>query len=267
MTAGTLVDSDILARVNRGQLIVDGFKKEGVRQACYELRASSTYYELAHPERPREATDGTGILLKPQQMMVFITEEKLELDASTLGRVLTKGQLFSLGLVPVNTYADPGFAGRLGIVMINASNDYLDIPVGTPIAKIEFVDLGRSVDKPYQGQHGYETQIWPIRSAFKLTPEQIKADPRIGTVPEEVEDSYGKNVGAVVKRVFAYERRILLWSVTFFIIMIGILALNVVREDRLNLWVSLAIGLVTNLIFLSLTLAATSVRIKSKSRS
>jgi hypothetical protein len=95
----------------------------------------------------------------------------------------------------------------------------------------------------------------------------MKVDPRIGTVPEEVEQSYGKNVGAVMKRVFDYERRILVWSVIFFITMIGILALNVVREDRLNLWVSLAIGLVTNLIFLSLTLAATSVRRKSKSLS
>lgn len=266
MTASTLVDSEIIERVGRGQLIVEGFEEAGVRQACYELRASTTFYDLASPDRPEVAPPGSSILLKPQQMLVFITEERLELDASTLGRVLSKGQLFSLGLVPVNTYADPGFTGRLGIVMINASNNYLQIPVGTPIAKIEFVDLGKNVAKPYRGQHGYETKIWPIQHSFILTEAEIRSDPRIGTVPDEVEQSYGSNVGMVVRRVFAYERRLIVWSVIFFAILLGVLALNFAREDRVDLWVSVGVGLVTNVIFLWLTLAATNTRRKKSTQ-
>jgi dCTP deaminase len=263
MVYGTLTDREIIDHANRGELISAEFDPNRVRQACYELRASSTYYDLANPDRPRTIGEDEYILLKPKQMLVLITMESIALNASTLGRVLSKGQLFSLGLIPVNTYADPGFTGRLGIVMINASNDYLSIPKATPIAKIEFVALDQPVERPYSGQHGYETEIWPIQTKFKLTGEEIRRDERIGSVVEEVERSYGPGLGSVIKRVFAYERKILLWSAIYFALLIGIIALNFQQEDRLNLWVSVGLGVVTNLVFLTLTLAATNVSWRS----
>jgi dCTP deaminase len=170
--------------------------------------------------------------------------------------------MFSLGLVPVNTYADPGFKGRLGIVMINASNDYLAVPALTPIAKIEFVQLEQAVDKPYSGQHGYETEIWPIPSKFKLTAAEIAADPRINGTVEEVERAYGRDFGTVVRRVFRYERRILLGAGVYFLVLIGVLGLSVVREDRLNVWLSVGLGVIGNAIFVLITWLATSVRRK-----
>lgn len=260
MVYGTLTDREIIDRANEGELISEEFDVSRVRQACYELRASSTYYDLATPDRPQTIDMNESILLKPKQMLVLITMESLRLDSSMLGRVLSKGQLFSLGLIPVNTYADPGFTGRLGIVMINASNDYLAIPIGTPIAKIEFVALDKPVERPYSGQHGYETEIWPIQTKFKLTAEEIRRDKRIGSIVEEVERSYGPGLGSVIKRVFAYERKILLWSAIYFALLIGIIALNFQQEQRLGLWVSAGLGVVANVFFLTLTLAATSIK-------
>ena len=64
--------------------------------------------------------------------------ERISLPDRLLGRVLAKGQLFSIGILPVCTYADPGFDGRLGITLFNFSRHYISIKPGQPIAKIEF---------------------------------------------------------------------------------------------------------------------------------
>lgn len=257
---GTLVDEEIRERASRGELIERGFDPDRIKQACYELRASRTYYDLGEPERAITVAEGEGILLKPKQILVFITEESLRLSDSVLGRVLSKGQMFSLGLVPVNTYADPGFEGRLGIVMINASNDYLSIPPLTPIAKIEFVQLPRKVDRPYHGQHGFETEIWPIPTKFKLTREQIRADPRIGSPVDEVAREYGPDFGTIARRVLGYERKLLIASIVYFFVLIGVLALSSLWQDRLNIWLSVSLGVLGNLIFTFLTLFATNTR-------
>jgi dCTP deaminase len=255
----TFTDEEILNCIHENRLITDGFDVDRVKQACYELRASHIYYDLndAHTRKEVEG-DGT-ILLRPKQMVVFITMETLDLPSHVLGRVLSKGQLFSLGLVPVNTYADPGFQGKLGIVMINASNEYIAIPPETPIAKIEFVNLGRAVDRPYSGQHGYETEIWPIQTKFKLTAEQIKMDPRIGDPLTELRRSYGPDFGRVIDKVFGYGRTLMIVASVYFFVMLGVIALNFSLADRLNIWVTVGIGAASSLAFAGVTWIGTSL--------
>jgi dCTP deaminase len=126
--------------------------------------------------------------------------ESLELPADMLGRVLLKGKLFSLGLMPVNTYADPGFFGRLGIVLFNASNNYLRVRPGDPIAKIEFCRLARPVQRPYRGQHGYRSEIWPLTEHMILSEPEIQSDQRIGDTVEELTRAYGQDLGTVLTK-------------------------------------------------------------------
>ena len=258
--SGTLTDTEIIELAERGSLIRSGFDKSHVKQACYELSASDTYYDLASPDRPRKVSLGEKILLKPKQILVFITGEELDLPPDVLGRVLSKGQLFSLGIVPVNTYADPGFGGQMGIVLINASNDYLAIPVGTTIAKIEFVRLRRPVSRPYQGQHGYQTSIWPIKHELKLTPEEIRNDPRIADVSTELGRADGPDFALLLQRVFHYERWLLIGAAIYFLLLIGIISLAFGREERLGIATSVLLGIVSNLGFLVLTFAATNLK-------
>ena len=79
-------------------------------------------------------------------------------------------------LLPVNTYADPGFQGNLGIILHNNSINYLKIKEDELIAKIEFSALQHPVQKRYNGQHGYKTKIWPIPVEYSLTNDEIKSD-------------------------------------------------------------------------------------------
>src|SRR5262249_54131888 len=132
-----------------------------LKQACYELRASDTFWNIqAQPSERLIQPDGH--VLGPKEAIVAIVQEAVSLRDAVLGRLLTKGQLFAVRVLPVNTYAAPGFHGRLGITLWNAYNNDLIIRPGAAIAKIEFVRLPRNAQRPYAGQHGYETQIWPV---------------------------------------------------------------------------------------------------------
>lgn len=229
--SGTLTDAEIIENVRSGILITENFDEKKVKQACYELRASNIYYDVYNRSRRFELDRGEYILIKPKQCLVIITLESLKLPYNFLGRILTKGKLFSIGISAVNTYADPGFEGRLGIVLINLSNSYIKIYPDQPIAKIEFSKLSSNVDKPYKGQHGYETEVWPIMTDMQLTEEEIKRDKRIKSNVEEIADSYGENLARYIRRVFVYEKNLMIFS----LLALGIILLSFLFVDMVKL--------------------------------
>lgn len=256
---GTLSDDDIIYYCRKGQLITEEYCKKNVKQACYELRASNIYYDLVSCNKKITLSEGEYILVKPKQMLVIITMETIELPSDILGRILTKGKLFSIGLLPVNTYADPGFIGQLGIVFSNLSNDFIKIYPGEAIAKIEFSKLENPVSRPYSGQHGYQTKIWPIPNDMVLTEEEKKKDKRIKSIDEEIELSYGKGLGQVIGRVYKFERYLILSAISYFLfslILIAVLA----GEHVLSPVFSVIVGVVSNITFQLLVYFSTKLR-------
>jgi len=253
---GTLSDTDIQSMCSQGILIEENFDPKRIKQACYELRCGDVYYDLSPASKRYVVAEGDNILLKPKQTLVVITLESLRLPPDILGRILTKGVLFSIGVLPVNTYADPGFSGRLGIVLHNLSNSYLKITPGDPIAKIEFSRLELPVSRPYEGQHGYHTEIWPIRTDMILDQNEIKLDHRINPPHEELERAYGPDLAQVIKRVFGYERKLLIFASIYFLLMlilIGVMS----GTNWINTTIAVIIGvgsnIITNIIFLIVT--------------
>ncbi|WCB46972.1 dCTP deaminase domain-containing protein [Nitratidesulfovibrio vulgaris] len=247
---GTLTDSEIIGYCEQHELIVEGYSRDRVKQACYELCASNTYYDIYNNSRRISLESGQYILIKPKQCVVIITEERLELPNDILGRILTKGKLFSIGISAVNTYADPGFQGKIGIVLINLSNSYIKIQQQQAIAKIEFSKLERPVTRPYSGQHGYETEIWPVPIDMILTNEEIQNDNRIYNELEELKMTHGETLAGYMKTVFAYERYLLSFSfASAAVIFLCILYLYSTKVDVLFLdqLISIIIGLATSI--------------------
>ncbi|MEK4051606.1 MULTISPECIES: dCTP deaminase domain-containing protein [Bacillus] len=245
---GTLNDQDIIDFCNDGKLITENFSLKNVKQACYELTASNIYYDISNAHQKHTLKENEYILIKPKQIVVILTAESLYLPNDMLGRILTKGKLFSVGLLPVNTYADPGFQGKLGIVFSNISNNYLKITQGDAIAKIEFNKLEMAVSRPYSGQHGFETGVWPVLTEYILNSEEIKSDKRIQNTSTEIELSYGKKFTSVIKRIEQYERRFLLATILYLIItlvLIGVFS----GTEWLNTIATVAIGLGVNIIY------------------
>jgi dCTP deaminase len=258
---GTLSDREIKELAGAGALITGGFDPQFVQQACYELRASTVFYQPDEGGRRHEVQAEGDILIKPKQLMVIITMETLDLPADVLGRVLLKGKMFSIGLIPVNTYADPGFSGRLGIVLFNAGNNYLRIRPGDPIAKLELSRLAEPVSRPYRGQHGYQTGIWPLVSDMVVTPKEAARDPRVGPPVDELTRAYGHDMGQVITRIYRFERRLLLSGFAYMLFSVLLIAVTQTsRARQLSIVGAVFLGVVSNLVTSVLTIAATRLR-------
>lgn len=268
---GVLADHQILAEGRRGRLIVDSFSESQVKQTCYELRAGSTYYDFSNGgERIDLAPETPEILIKPYQLVVVITMEELQIPADMVGHVLSKGSLFSLGIHPVNTFADAGFFGRMGIVLFNSTGNYIKLPAGTSIAKIQFNQLSSAVERPYAGQHGYQTQIWPVPTQFLMTTEEARTDPRVASPVEEIERAFGHDLGAVAVRIFKYERLLLFAIIAYTFLSLVIILLAEAQGERLSTLTAFILGLITNLVTSGLLYFATTLpsrRARRRSRS
>jgi dCTP deaminase len=244
--AGTMVDADIIRLASIGELITQAFEPRLAKQACYELRASNIFYDVASDseEKRIEVHADQGYLLKPNCYVVCIVMEHLRLPAHVLGRILTKGRLFSIGILPVNTYADPGFTGQLGITLFNASKRYILLKPGEPIAKIEFAVLARAVEHVYTGQHGYETEIWPIASHLFADPRDPRFKSLIGDECKEMGVSYGPRIETMFRQLRCYTSAV--W-IQLFAIIVGFSALLAVH-GKVDLVTSLSLGIVSNLL-------------------
>lgn len=180
----TLTDRLILNEMQNGRLIVDGHPSQ-IAGACYEFRLGDVYYDLTEGEHPIQVVQDEDVLIKPGHRVVLITYEKLLVPKNILVRIVSKGSLFSIGLSPVATYADPGFSGNLGIVTQNISDKYIVLPKLEPIAKADFTKLPEDVNQPYCGQHGFRTQIWPIKHQFQKSHAEVEHDRRVKPEKDE----------------------------------------------------------------------------------
>jgi len=180
----TLSDADIGDEMGLGRLIRNGDAQQ-LAGACYELRLGNVYYDLTESDLPIFVGPGQDILIKPGHRVVLITHEELEVPTDVLARIVSKGSLFSIGLSPVATYADPGFSGNIGIVTQNISDKYIVLPQLEAIAKADFTRLTSTTNRPYRGQHGFSVQIWPIKHQLQKSHSDVAKDPRVGTEKEE----------------------------------------------------------------------------------
>jgi dCTP deaminase len=198
-----LADAEIVGEIKVGRLVKHGSEAQ-IGPACYELRMGNVYYDLTEGNRRIEVEGQQKILIKPGHRVVLIVHEELVIPDDILARVVNKGSLFSIGLSPVCTYADPGFQGNIGLVTQNISDKYIELPIGEAVAKVDFSRLSQSVTHPYHGQHGFRTAIWPIKSQLQKTYSEVKADPR---VESEEAEAYKLLPNATTNLLRRMERR------------------------------------------------------------
>jgi dCTP deaminase len=177
---------------------------------------------------------------------VLITLEEVDIPDNMIARVISKGSLFSVGLSPVSTYADPGFAGNLGIVTQNLSDKYIQIPVGEPIAKIEFSTLSSVVTRPYRGQHGFQTKIWPIRHELQKTYNEVRDDPRVDSEETEAYKVLPRATADALRQI--QQRQRIVNGAILLALFINALVLAAVSTNFLNTIVSIVTNIVSTAI-------------------
>lgn len=241
----TLSDTDISAEIAQGRLVKNG-DGEQLSGACYELRLGNVYYDLTESDQRIQVAPGKDILIKPGHRVVLITHEELEVPNDILTRVVSKGSLFSIGLSPVATYADPGFSGNMGIVTQNISDKYIVLPQLEPIAKADFTRLTGNAGRPYRGQHGFATGIWPIKHQLQKSHAQVKDDPRVGT---EKEEGYRLLPPATATVLQTLERRQALIDVAILVaVVLNAIVVFLVGNDLLDNFLGLLGSLVASVI-------------------
>src|SRR5258708_4042165 len=237
----TFADTEIDARIAAGELVRNGTPAR-VGPACYELRMDNIYYDLTEGDKRNDATAIGTIIIKPGHRVVLITQEELAIPQNVIAKVASKGSLFSIGLSPVSTYADPGFSGNLGIVTQNLSDKYIVIPIGEAIAKVDFSLLSGNVQRPYRGQHGFQTRIWPIRHELQKTYAEVKDDPRVESEEAESYKILPRATASMVRRMRKKQRIV---DVAIFVALcINALVLAVVSTKFFDT----TIAIVTNLV-------------------
>jgi len=241
----TLADSEIKTRISAGELVRNGDPRQ-VGPACYELRLSGVYYDLTEGDKRIDGTAHGTVLIKPGHRVVLITLEELLVPHNVIARVASKGSLFSVGLSPVSTYADPGFSGNLGIVTQNTSDKFIALPIGESIAKVDFSMLSVAAQEPYRGQHGYHTRIWPIKHQLQKTYYEVRSDPRVESEEAESYKILPRATADVLRRIQRRQRVIDFAILTA--VLVNALVLTAVSSKYLDVAVSLATNLISTAI-------------------
>jgi dCTP deaminase len=251
--SGVLVDQDIILLGSRGLLISKEFEQSQVKQSCYELRVGKIAYFLSRPESERKKViDAENpLIIRPQEVVTIITFEEVDLPDFVLGRIISKGHLFSIGLSPVITYADPGFAGNLGITFINLSKRTIKFNLKDAICKIEFEKLGKPVQHPYRGQHNFASEIWPI-DANKFVPKRKieKKDVVDNELLKSEAEYFGEPFDLVYERMKHITHQIQLLKFLFAatLSLLGGIALFLTVQRVLDIWRVLSDSMQTGIV-------------------
>ena len=225
---GLLVDSQIEELCNQGFLISSDFDPRLLKGCTYEFRAGEFAYTYDYEKKITRQQRGEKHVLNPFETLTIITIEEVNIDKNHFLMLFSKGSLFSLGLTPVFTAADPGFTGRLGITMTNLSIRPIEIEKGVSIVKGCFFQLSKKSSKPYTGQHGDARMTWPYPSQFHLEPSDFS----------KFESQHWKSLPPPIRSAFVrikgIEKYIQFFVIIFFILILGNIAIFFLRNNISN---------------------------------
>lgn len=194
--------------------------------------------------QPRES-----IIIKPWHRVVILSHESLEIPPNILARVISKGSLFSIGLSAVCTQADPGFRGQLGIVTQNFSDKYIQINPGQSIAKIDFSLLTSDSTNLYNGQHGFNSNIWPIDTTLQKKHSEVSSDRRISSELEEAYKVLPKDVSRLISSLTQKQKTISYGLFILLLINTSTLALSIIPSKPLEGVTAITINIISQLIW------------------
>ncbi len=242
-----LSNLEIEKRLANGELIKNS-NRGLVGAACYELTAGKTYFDLTENGRRIDLARGESIIIKPWHRVVIMTKEELEIPNDILARIVSKGSLFSIGLSAVCTQADPGFRGQLGIVTQNFSDKYIKIDQNKAIAKIDFTLLSSDTTKPYAGQHGFQTNIWPIDTTLQKEHSELVPDTRIDSELSEAYKVLPKDVSKVIMSLLGKQKKISILLFILVVINTLILSLSLSSLELFDTLTALIVNIISQLI-------------------
>lgn len=237
-----------------GYLIKQHFDEAKIKEACYEASTSNDFFEIsAEGTKKITISDNDYYILRPNNQVVCVTSEYFDIPLNVIARIFLTGHYFALGIAPVNTYADPGFKGRLGIVFSNTSRNYIKIAPNERIIKIEFVTMQEPSEEGYVGQHGGDVTTWPFRRDLVADGDFLGKRNICPESPGEIEKIYGKVLKDTIFSAKKFYPRLAITTVistlTPLVTVWGLSENWDFSSPALTLAIGIIIGIVSNTIF------------------
>jgi dCTP deaminase len=174
-----------------GEIVIDPLLTP-VQPASVDLRLGPSFSALqrglfdpakqASPEVT--ACEGTYYLLGPDQFVLAVTQEWIEIPGFLSGVVTGKSSLARIGLqVEAAGYVDAGWKGRLTLEIKNLGPMLVALRAGMPICQIRFEYLSEVPEHlygdPVLGSH-YQGSTGPVSAVFSPLPLR---DMAVGSKP------------------------------------------------------------------------------------
>ncbi|WP_435126878.1 dCTP deaminase [Halobaculum sp. D14] len=188
-----LADTDILARLRDGDLVVDPLDDVDmqVQPASVDLRLGSEFLEFRrtnipciHPNDEREVDEyvtethvpeGDDFILHPGDFVLGTTKERVEIPPDLVAHVEGRSSLGRLAIVVHATagLCDPGFEGRITLELSNLGNAPVALSPGMRVSQLTFTELKSPAERPYGVERGskYQGQGGPQASRIGDDPE------------------------------------------------------------------------------------------------
>jgi len=193
-----LSDTDILARLRDGDLVVDPLDDVDtqVQPASVDLRLGSEFLEFRrtnipciHPNDAREVDEyveethvpeGDDFILHPGDFVLGTTKERVEIPPDLLATVQGRSSLGRLAVVIHATagIVDPGYDGQITLELSNLGAAPVALSPGMRVSQLIFTELKTPAERPYGTERGskYQNQSGPQASRIGDDPEFAPGD-------------------------------------------------------------------------------------------
>lgn len=140
--------------------LVYPWEETRIKGSSYDLSLGNEYYLYDRKAKPKKIENminelvGTQELVIPsREICIVITKEKVSIPKDIAARVSLMTDVILKGVVITEQPPiDPGYDGKIYILLHNLSNKDVHLKCEDPILTIEFYQLDKMSDKPYDGR-------------------------------------------------------------------------------------------------------------------
>ena len=144
-----LSDIDIMKAIERGQLVIDPFRKDNLTPNGYDL----TIDEVLIPELIKKVNEGKA-LIPARTWFAIATRERMRFGATLVGHCWIRTTFARQGFIPSFGKIDAGFEGTLTMNFFNSSRSDRVLEIGERIAQLVIQNLSSTPSSLYDEKSG-----------------------------------------------------------------------------------------------------------------
>lgn len=157
----SLLSSQAIRRLCKERVpLVDPYEESRIKGSSYDLSLGYEFYLYDREIKSKKVEDMIGKLedskeleIPSREICFVITKEKVNIPKNIAARVSLMTDIIIKGVViTTQPPIDPGYSGKIYLLLHNLSNKTVHLKCGDPIMTIEFEQLDEDTDKPYEGR-------------------------------------------------------------------------------------------------------------------